>query len=297
MTDTIQVRDIRQTGFWWADNEIMDIYAPRLGAYALAVYCLLARAANNRTGQSTLSLRQLERGLKLSKHTVIKALATLESERLIRKMYKVGPGGHDRNVYTLADVKALVHHMHQGSAYHTPGVVHQMHQGSAPRAQDSQDSSQDSISTHTPVCDSQSLIQAMHSAIPDKIRPAQISTTKSETAAALALEQAGVTAEQVATYVTAQYADNPYFKAGDNGAPVVMTMATVSRRIRAWLAKQTTPAAPRPRSDCELCGGSGAIEYVQAPGREPERRRPGLIPPGATTFYIECDCLKGASNA
>lgn len=49
MTDQFDVRDQRDPGWYWAHNEIIDIYGPIIGVYGLAVYHALAKFAGRKT--------------------------------------------------------------------------------------------------------------------------------------------------------------------------------------------------------------------------------------------------------
>lgn len=77
------VRDEREPGHFWADNEVYDHYGKRIGPTGLAVYMGLCRYS--KAGVSWPSIRRLadDLGIK-SEQTVRKALATLKDVGLIR---------------------------------------------------------------------------------------------------------------------------------------------------------------------------------------------------------------------
>jgi hypothetical protein len=83
-----------QPGFFWADNEIISVFGPRLGAHGIAVYMQLCWEPP--LCQS--SMRQIGERVGMSKGGVFNALGLIVSLGLARK---VGSG------YELADVKAL----------------------------------------------------------------------------------------------------------------------------------------------------------------------------------------------
>lgn len=77
------VRDEREPGHFWADNEVYDHYGKRIGPTGLAVYMGLCRYS--KAGVSWPSIKRLadDLGIK-SEQTVRKALATLKEVGLIR---------------------------------------------------------------------------------------------------------------------------------------------------------------------------------------------------------------------
>jgi len=99
------VRDSRQPGHFWADNEVLDVYGPRLGVFAFAVYMVMARRADNSTGQCTLSTRRIAAQLNMSLGMVVNVLRRIVELGLARKVLESEHG--KPAVYVLADVKAL----------------------------------------------------------------------------------------------------------------------------------------------------------------------------------------------
>jgi predicted transcriptional regulator len=118
-----KVRDIRQPGHFWADNEIIDVYAPRIGAYGIAVYMLLCRYADNKTGEAFPALKTIAETLAISKPTVTKAIKALQAEKLvrIRVRYKRGSKERDNNIYVLLNVPKVVN-----DVYHVVNDVSQV---------------------------------------------------------------------------------------------------------------------------------------------------------------------------
>jgi DNA-binding MarR family transcriptional regulator len=137
--DQINVRDIRQPGWFWLGNEVIDDYAHRpckdgktLGAHGVFLYAVLCRHAFHNSCQ--ISLQKLQDLSGLSRHTVINYLDRLEELGLLKK----DAGNYTKeNTYYLLNTKAgsaanalpqkmeaeVVQELHQGSAQAAPGVV------------------------------------------------------------------------------------------------------------------------------------------------------------------------------
>lgn len=105
-----KVRDARQPGHWWADNELIDVYGPIVGAYGIAVYAVLCRYADNKTGEAFPAIRKIAELLAISRPTVTKALKALEGAKLIRtkRRYIRGSKERDNNIYVLLNVPKVV---------------------------------------------------------------------------------------------------------------------------------------------------------------------------------------------
>jgi hypothetical protein len=99
------VRDSRQPGHFWADNEILDIYGAQLGAHGIAVYMAMSRRADNVTGECMLSTRRIAAQVSMSAGGVFNALELIVSLGLARKA--VDAKHNKPAVFVLADVKAL----------------------------------------------------------------------------------------------------------------------------------------------------------------------------------------------
>jgi len=111
----------RRTQYYLTQDEVMDVYAAKIGAYGVAVYNALTRHGS----VSFPSLRRLEKMLGLSRHTILKAISKLEEFGLIQVLRTKNPDGSSKpNVYTLIDLprkEGVVNDVDQG------GVVHEMH--------------------------------------------------------------------------------------------------------------------------------------------------------------------------
>jgi hypothetical protein len=88
-------RNQPRPGFFWADNEIISFFGPRLGAYGLAVYAVLAW----RRPPCEPTVREIASRIHVSIGKVFEALRLIVNLGLARKIGKR---------YELADVKALV---------------------------------------------------------------------------------------------------------------------------------------------------------------------------------------------
>lgn len=103
-----QVRDARQPGHFWADNELVDNHLPQIGVFGFAVYMLLARYADNTTGQCEPSIGLMAKQLSVSAPTVRKALETLRDCGLIairhRKKERDGKLVNQTSIYTILAV-------------------------------------------------------------------------------------------------------------------------------------------------------------------------------------------------
>jgi hypothetical protein len=81
-------------------NLVIDAYLPELGVFGLAVYLVLVRHANNR-GKSWPSVQRMAGRLKVSTRTVNRAIAGLQTVRLVHVERRALIGGGCRNIYTV----------------------------------------------------------------------------------------------------------------------------------------------------------------------------------------------------
>jgi hypothetical protein len=96
---TFAIRDNRQAGWWWANNDVIDVYGQELGTHGIAVYCVLARHANNRSQQCWPGVRRIAELIGTSPRHVTAALRRLEAAGLVQIKTCAGHG----NVYTLVN--------------------------------------------------------------------------------------------------------------------------------------------------------------------------------------------------
>ena len=98
MTDGFKVRDRRDAGWFWITNNIILDYGPKVGAYGIAVYAVLAQCS--RDDHSKTTLRQLSSLLGISPQTAMRAVEKLIEFKLIRETKKSlspaqGPSEYD----------------------------------------------------------------------------------------------------------------------------------------------------------------------------------------------------------
>jgi DNA-binding MarR family transcriptional regulator len=100
MAQTIVV--LKRAHFFSIDNDIIDVHAKSIGALGLAIYTVLARFANRRTGECWPAIARIQRTLKLGRSTVKRYLHRLEAAGLIAVEERWSDDG-DRtsNLYTL----------------------------------------------------------------------------------------------------------------------------------------------------------------------------------------------------
>lgn len=117
------IRDERRHSFFIIDNELIDLYGPRIGAHGIAVYCALARYANERGEGAYPSYQTLAQKLGLSRPTVIKTVSLLIEHELVTKTERFSnDGNRNSNTYSLVP-------MGGGGKRALPGVVNVLYQG------------------------------------------------------------------------------------------------------------------------------------------------------------------------
>jgi len=102
------IRDQREPGWFYIDNEIIDVYGARLGAYGVAVYNVLCR--HQRSEEVRLSQRDIATALGISQDVVRKALARLEEIPLIHVDVPARPSPGLISTITLLRVKTAERH-------------------------------------------------------------------------------------------------------------------------------------------------------------------------------------------
>lgn len=95
-----KVRDERKPGHHWADNELMDIYASKIGLDGYSVYMYLARYSGNRDGRCTKSQREIAAAFNTSHDTVARAIKKLMDYALVGRYDVAGKA----SVYVLLEV-------------------------------------------------------------------------------------------------------------------------------------------------------------------------------------------------
>ena len=118
----MQIRDIRQTTWFWMDNAILDI---GLSVYELSVYCLLCRMAN-KENTCFPSVKTIALKLDISERQVYNCLNSLKEHKVL----KVESGNSEKsNVYSLLTAPDAVRTAQYADTYCTPcsTVLNDMH--------------------------------------------------------------------------------------------------------------------------------------------------------------------------
>jgi DNA-binding MarR family transcriptional regulator len=102
MTQTIVV--LKRAHFFSIDNDIIDVHAKTIGAIGIAIYAVLARYANRKTGECWPAIARIQRTLNLGRSTVKRYLHRLEAAGLITVEERWDEeGDRTSNRYTLLD--------------------------------------------------------------------------------------------------------------------------------------------------------------------------------------------------
>ena len=100
MAQTVVV--LKRAHFFSIDNDIIDVHAKTIGAIGIAIYAVLARYANRRTGECWPAITRIQRTLNLGRSTVKRYLHRLEAAGLITVEERwSGEGDRTSNLYTL----------------------------------------------------------------------------------------------------------------------------------------------------------------------------------------------------
>ena len=103
MTNTLQ--DARSPGWFWMEDAVIDVYAPRIGASGIAVYAYLARRAD-RQGVCFPSYDTIARDLGLSRRTAIAYVKLLQEHGLIMMLPRIAAGvKRSANAYRLVNLR------------------------------------------------------------------------------------------------------------------------------------------------------------------------------------------------
>jgi hypothetical protein len=95
---------LKRTHFFSIDNDIIDVHAHTIGAIGVAIYAVLARYANRKTGECWPAIGRIERTLQLARSTVKVYLRKLEAAGLIAITERHDVAGDPTsNLYTLLD--------------------------------------------------------------------------------------------------------------------------------------------------------------------------------------------------
>jgi DNA-binding MarR family transcriptional regulator len=95
---------LKRAHFFSIDNDIIDVHAKTIGAIGIAIYAVLARYANRKTGECWPAIARIQRMLNLGRSTVKRYLHRLEVAGLITiKERWDEEGDRTSNRYTLLD--------------------------------------------------------------------------------------------------------------------------------------------------------------------------------------------------
>jgi hypothetical protein len=109
-----EVRDQREAGWFYTDNEIIDIYGSRIGAYGVGVYAVLSRHEKNH--RVRLSQRDIAASLGISQDRVRKSLVHLAELGLIHIDIPEHPSAGLISTIALLKVKKTERHALSSSA-------------------------------------------------------------------------------------------------------------------------------------------------------------------------------------
>jgi DNA-binding MarR family transcriptional regulator len=103
------VRTKGHSGWFWANNALVDDYGPIIGALGIAVYTVLARFTDYTDQSCYPSYQTIAQRLNLSRREVIAIVDQLEAYGLIRREPRMDEAGDAQsNRYTLLRVEPVL---------------------------------------------------------------------------------------------------------------------------------------------------------------------------------------------
>jgi DNA-binding MarR family transcriptional regulator len=121
MAQTIVI--LKRAHFFSIDNDIIDVHAKTIGALGVAIYAVLARYANRKTGECWPAIARIQRTLNLGRSTVKRYLHRLEAAGLITIQERWDEeGDKSSNLYTLLNPEPEVIAKRQAQSV-SPGVL------------------------------------------------------------------------------------------------------------------------------------------------------------------------------
>jgi len=128
--EKLEVQDIRRrSGWFWIDNEVFEM---ALDPYSFMVYAYLVRIADRASEVASISLRKIERALRISRKKLVQALRELEEKRMIIKKQRKGEkGNYYSNIYILTSKEDW--HYPRGGLSRSTGVVSDGNHGGVSR--------------------------------------------------------------------------------------------------------------------------------------------------------------------
>jgi len=124
MAQTIVI--LKRAHFFSIDNDIIDVHAKTIGAIGIAIYAVLARYANRRTGECWPAIARIQRTLKLGRSSVKRYLHRLEAAGLITVEERwTEEGDRTSNLYTLLNPEpdAIAQRQHTATTAIAPGIL------------------------------------------------------------------------------------------------------------------------------------------------------------------------------
>jgi hypothetical protein len=104
-TEFPRLRDRRAGGWFYNENELVDIYMPRIGANGVAVYNILSRHSSEDTDVAFPKIGYMAERLGVSEKTVKRALKVLSDEQMIQRVPRFHNGRQLPNDYQLVSLK------------------------------------------------------------------------------------------------------------------------------------------------------------------------------------------------
>jgi len=99
----IVVKNKQNIPFFWLQNEVLTVFGPKIGAYGLAVYCILSYQSQN-SGEAKTSLRQIAFTLGISPQTAMRSLECLIENKLIEVIKKSRSQAEGPSIYGILTV-------------------------------------------------------------------------------------------------------------------------------------------------------------------------------------------------
>ena len=104
-----QIVVLKRAHFFSIDNDLIDVHAKTIGAIGVAIYAVLARYANRKTGDCWPAIASIAQTLQLARSTVKLYLRRLEQAGLIAIRERQDTAGDaTSNLYTLLDPSPAV---------------------------------------------------------------------------------------------------------------------------------------------------------------------------------------------
>jgi len=127
----IRVIDGRTIGWFWVPNQVIDDYGAKIDPIGVAVYCVLARFADNATQSCYPSIAKIAKLLGISDNTVKAKLEVLSDGRRARPATKTKPAIPAVKGCNLVDIKRGRREVMNGKVRNQPNLYTLLSPGSA----------------------------------------------------------------------------------------------------------------------------------------------------------------------